>query len=67
MSLFKRKSKVEKLGEQYRKLLSEAHKLSATNRRQSDSRVSEANEILNQIEILKNKNYKSIGCTGNRS
>ena len=56
MGLFKRKSKVEKLGEQYRKLLSEAHKLSNINRRKSDSKVSEANDILNKIELLKNKN-----------
>ena len=56
MGLFKRKSKVEKLGEQYRKLLSEAHKLSTTNRRQSDSKISEANDILNKMEGLKNKN-----------
>ena len=56
MGLFKRKSKGEKLEEQYRKLLSEAHKLSTTNRRKSDSKIAEANEVLNQIELLKNKN-----------
>jgi len=54
MKLFKKKSKVEKLDLKYRKLLAEAHKLSSSNRRQSDSKISEANEILKQIEVLNN-------------
>lgn len=51
--LFKKKSETEKLDSKYRKLLAEAHELSATNRRLSDSKMEEANEILNQIEGLK--------------
>jgi hypothetical protein len=54
MKLFKKKSKVEKLDLQYRKLLAEAHKLSSYNRRLSDDKVSEANDILKQIERLNN-------------
>ncbi|MGB5665279.1 MAG: Lacal_2735 family protein [Maribacter sp.] len=53
--LFKKKSKIEKLDLQYKKLLAEAHKLSTSNRRQSDSKIADANEILKQIELL-NKN-----------
>lgn len=52
-NIFKKKTEAEKLNLQYKKLLGEAHKLSTTNRRLSDSKVVEANEILNQIEILK--------------
>ena len=48
--LFKKKSKVEKLNEQYQKLMSEAHELSTVNRKLSDEKIAEANEILKQIE-----------------
>ena len=54
--LFKKKSKVEKLNLQYQKLLAEAHKLSTSNRRQSDDKIVEANEILKQIDLLKENN-----------
>ena len=54
--LFKKKSKVEKLNLQYQKLLAEAHKLSTSNRRQSDDKIVEANEILKQIDHLKENN-----------
>jgi hypothetical protein len=50
--LFRKKSKVEKLNLEYKKLLSEAHKLSTSNRRLSDAKMGEANEILKQIELL---------------
>jgi hypothetical protein len=53
--IFKRKTKLEKLEEQYRQLLDEAYKLSTINRRQSDQKTAEANEILKQIEALKKK------------
>ena len=52
-NLFKKKTETEKLNAQYKKLLEEAHKLSTTNRKLSDNKVAEANEILNQIELLK--------------
>ena len=54
--LFKKKSKVEKLNLQYQKLLAEAHKLSTSSRRQSDDKIVEANEILKQIDHLKENN-----------
>ena len=50
--LFKKKSEVEKLEISYQKLLKEAYTLSTTNRKLSDSKTAEANEILRQIELL---------------
>jgi hypothetical protein len=50
--LFKKKSEVEKLEEKYEKLLKEAHTLSTVNRKESDMKQAEANEILKQIEAL---------------
>ena len=52
---FKKKSPLEKLNEQYQKLLTEAHKLSTTNRTLSDQKVAEADVVLKQIEALKEK------------
>ncbi|EDP70741.1 hypothetical protein FBALC1_08278 [Flavobacteriales bacterium ALC-1] len=54
LNIFKKKSKVEKLNVNYKKLLEESYKLSTTNRRLSDSKAAEANEILKQITLLKN-------------
>ena len=48
--IFRQKSQVEKLQLKYKKLLEEAHKLSKVNRTQSDRKMLEANEILNQID-----------------
>ena len=50
--LFKKKSKTEQLTDKYRKLLKEAHALSKTNRKQSDSRYAEADAILREIDAL---------------
>jgi hypothetical protein len=50
--LFKKKTEKEKLQEQYKKLLEEAHKLSTTNRKMSDQKAYEADEIMKQIEKL---------------
>ncbi|WP_143569762.1 Lacal_2735 family protein [Tenacibaculum agarivorans] len=50
--LFKKKSKLEKLQKQYKKLLQEAHQLSTINRKLSDEKVFEAEEIMKQIEAL---------------
>jgi len=52
--LFKKKSKVEQLDSKYRKLLQEAHSLSTSNRKQSDSKYAEADAIQNEIEKLQN-------------
>ena len=50
--LFKKKSKAEKLNDQYKKLLKEAHVLSTSNRKLSDAKVAEAEEIRRQIDEL---------------
>jgi len=50
--LFKKKSEKEKLQNQYEKLLKEAHALSNTNRKMSDQKVFEADEIMKQLEKL---------------
>lgn len=50
--LFKKKSEKEKLQEQYEKLLKEAHALSTSNRKMSDQKVFEAEEIMKKLENL---------------
>lgn len=50
--LFKKKSEKEKLQEQYEKLLKEAHTLSTTNRKMSDEKAYQANEVLKELEKL---------------
>ena len=50
--IFKKKTEKEKLQEQYDKLLKEAYTLSSTNRKMSDQKTFEANEILEQLEKL---------------
>jgi hypothetical protein len=50
--LFKRKSKVERLHDQYKKLLSESHQLSTIDRKKSDKKLAEANELLQKIEKI---------------
>ncbi len=52
--LFKKKSEKQKLQDQYEALLKEAHKLSTTNRKLSDQKVYEAEEIMKQLEKLMN-------------
>ena len=51
--LFKKKSAAEKLESKYQKLLKEAYTLSTSNRKLSDIKTAEANEVLNQLELLK--------------
>ena len=53
--LFKKKSELEQLNSKYKKCLSEAHKLSTSNRSESDKKYKEADEIAKQIEQIKNK------------
>lgn len=50
--LFKKKSEKETLQNKYEKLMKEAHSLSTTNRKQSDDKVFEADEVMKQIEKL---------------
>ncbi len=52
--IFKKKSPKEKLQAQYKKLMSEAHKLSQVNRSAGDDKYAEAEEILKKIEALEN-------------
>ncbi len=51
--LFKKKSELDKLQEQYKKLLEDSFKLSTTNRSKSDEKQVEAQAILDKIELLK--------------
>jgi len=51
--LFKKKSAKDKLYEQYQKLLKESHSLSTTNRKLSDQKAYEAEEVMKKIETLK--------------
>ena len=52
MGFFSRKSKKEKLNEQYKKKLEQAFKMSTSNRTESDRLTKEANEILEEIKRL---------------
>jgi hypothetical protein len=51
--IFKKKSEIEKLQETYSKMLSDAHKLSHSNRTASDKLLAEAEEIAKKIDQLK--------------
>ena len=50
--LFKKKTEVEKLQENYQKLMKEAFDLSKTNRSASDTKYAEADEVQKKIEAL---------------
>jgi hypothetical protein len=50
--LFKKKSEKEKLQDKYEKLMGEAHKLASTNRKLSDEKIFQANEIMKKLEKL---------------
>lgn len=51
--LFKKKSKLDKLRDQYAKLQKDAFDLSKTNRQLADKKTAEAEEIAKQIDALK--------------
>ena len=53
MGLFKRTSKVDKLQKKYEKLMADWHRLSTTNRAESDRCYAEAQKLLDEIEQLK--------------
>jgi hypothetical protein len=53
--LFKKTSELDKLQKQYEKLMADWHKLSTTNRSESDKKYAEAQGIIEQIEVLKQK------------
>ena len=50
--LFKRKDEKAQLQKRYEKLMSEAHKLSQTNRKLGDAKYKEADELMNQLEAM---------------
>jgi hypothetical protein len=53
--LFKKKTEIEKLQEDYKSLLEKAHKISHSNRTESDKLMSEAEERAKKIESLMKK------------
>ena len=52
MGLFKRKTEKEKLQQQYEKLMKQAFELSKSNRKASDAKQAEADQVLKQMEAL---------------
>jgi len=52
MGLFKRKSEKEKLQAKYEKLIAEAYKLSHSDRKASDLKTAEADELIKKIESM---------------
>jgi len=53
--LFKKKSEIEQLQAQYKKLQKEAFDLSKSNRQQSDAKLKEADDVAKKIDALKAK------------
>jgi len=47
--IFKKKTPIEKLQDRYKKLMSEWHQLSSTDRSASDAKYAEAQTVLNEI------------------
>ena len=50
--LFKKKTEKEKLQDRYAKLMEEAYNLSTSNRKLSDEKVYEAEEVMKRIEQM---------------
>ncbi len=50
--LFKKNTTKEKLNEQYKKLMEEAHALSTRDRTKSDEKTAEAHAVLKELEQL---------------
>ncbi len=55
-NLFKKKSPLESLQDKYKKLLAEAHSLSQQDRKASDRKMAEAEEVAKEIDTLRAKN-----------
>ncbi len=53
--IFKKKTEIDLLREKYRKLLDEAFKLSHSDRKASDLKTAEAEELMKKIEQLSNQ------------
>jgi len=54
-NFFKKKTKMQKLKDKYKKLIEEAYNLSKYNRAKSDAKTAEANRVLSEIEMIENK------------
>lgn len=54
-SIFKPKSEEQKLQKKYDSLMNEWHKLLNVNRKESDKKFAEAQDVLSQIESLNSK------------
>ncbi|MEP0986609.1 Lacal_2735 family protein [Ekhidna sp.] len=52
MGLFSKKSPKEKLQKKYEKLMKESYVLSKSNRKASDQKVAEAEEVLKELNII---------------
>ena len=52
--LFKKKSPIDKLNDKYQKLMEESYRLSHSDRKASDLKRAEAEEVLKEIETLQN-------------
>ena len=50
--LFRKKTEAEKLNKKYDKLMQEGYELSTINRKASDAKYAEAEEVLKQLEKL---------------
>lgn len=53
--LFKKKTELEKLQEEYKNLLEKSHKISHSNRTEADKLMAEAEEVALKIDALKKK------------
>ena len=51
--LFKKKTELDQLQDQYKKLQKEAFELSKSNRQKSDAKLKEADDIAKKIDSLK--------------
>ena len=58
--LFKKPSEIDKLQKQYKKLMADWHKLSSTNRGESDKKYAEAQIIMVKIEQLKESKHNFL-------
>jgi hypothetical protein len=51
--LFKKKSPLDKLGDEYRKLMEESHRLSHIDRAAADRKAAEADEVAKKMDALR--------------
>lgn len=53
--LFKKKTAIDKLNDQYEKLMAQSHTLSTSNRTESDKKFAEAQAVLKEIDAIEAK------------